>query len=40
MLVRMWIKRSTPPLLEGCQAGTTTLEICMEVPQEIGHSTT
>jgi hypothetical protein len=27
MLVRMWRKRNTPPLLVGLQAGTTTLEI-------------
>jgi hypothetical protein len=27
MLVRMWRKRSTPPLLVGLQACTTTLEI-------------
>ena len=26
MLVRMWRKRNTPPLLVGLQAGTTTLE--------------
>jgi hypothetical protein len=29
-----------PPLLVGLQAGTTTLEINMVVPQKIGHSTT
>jgi hypothetical protein len=31
---------STPPLLVGLQACTTTLEISLEVPQKIGHSTT
>ena len=40
MLTRMWRKRDTPPLLVGLQAGTTTLEISLAVPQEIGHSTT
>jgi hypothetical protein len=40
MLARMWRKRSTPPLLVGLQAGTTTLEISLEVLQKIGHSTT
>ena len=40
MLVRMWRKRNTPPLLVGLQAGTTTLEISLAVPQKIGHSTT
>ena len=29
-----------PPLLVGLQAGTTTLEISLEVPQKTGHSTT
>jgi hypothetical protein len=33
-------KRNTPPLLVGLQAGTTTLEISLAVPQKIGHSTT
>jgi hypothetical protein len=33
-------KRNTPPLLVGMQAGTTTLEISLAVPQEFGHSTT
>ena len=27
MMLRMWRKRNTPPLLVGLQAGTTTLEI-------------
>jgi hypothetical protein len=40
MLVRMWRKRYTPPLLVGLQAGTTTLEINLMVPQKVGHSTT
>ena len=40
MLVRMWRKRNTPPLLVGLQACTTTLEISLMVPQKTGHSTT
>jgi hypothetical protein len=36
MLVRMWKKRNTPPLLVGLQAGTTILEISLAVPQKIG----
>jgi hypothetical protein len=40
MLARMWRKRNTPPLLVGLQACTTTLEVSLEVPQKIGHSTT
>ena len=32
--------RNTPPLLVGLQAGTTTLEVSLAVPQKIGHSTT
>jgi hypothetical protein len=35
MLVRMWRKRNTPPLLVGLQTGTTTLKIHLEVPQKI-----
>jgi hypothetical protein len=35
MLARMWRKRNTPPLLVGLQAGTTTLEISLAVPQKI-----
>jgi hypothetical protein len=31
---------STPPLLVGVQACTTTLEISLAVPQKTGHSTT
>jgi hypothetical protein len=40
MLVRLWRKRNTSPLLVGLQACTTTLEISLAVPQKIGHSTT
>ena len=40
VLARMWRKRNTPPLLVGLQAGTTTLEISLAVPQKIGHNTT
>jgi hypothetical protein len=40
MLARMWRKRNTPPLLVGLQAGTTTLEISLAVPQKNGHTTT
>jgi hypothetical protein len=36
ILVRMWRKRNTPPLLVGLQACTTTLEITMTIPQKIG----
>jgi hypothetical protein len=39
MLVKMWRKRNTPPLLVGLQPGTTTLEINLVVPQKIGDST-
>jgi hypothetical protein len=39
MLVRMWKKRNTPPLLVGLQACTTTVEISLVVPQKTGHST-
>jgi hypothetical protein len=38
MLVRLWNKRNTPPLLEGVQTCTTTLEINLVVSQEIGNS--
>jgi hypothetical protein len=38
MLVRMWRKRNTPPLLVGLQTCTTTLEVSLEVPQKIGHN--
>jgi hypothetical protein len=40
MLLRVWRKRNTLPLLVRLQDGTTTLEICLVVPQDIGHSTT
>ena len=40
MLARMWRKRNPPPLLVGLQAGTTTLEVSLVVPQKIGHRTT
>ena len=33
-------KEEHPPLLMGLQAGTTTLEISLLVPQKIGHCTT
>ena len=34
----MWRKRNTPPLLVELQAGTTTLENSLVVPQKIGQS--
>jgi hypothetical protein len=37
MLARMWRKRNTPPLLVELQAGITTVEIILAVPQKIGH---
>jgi hypothetical protein len=40
MLARMWRKRNTPPLLVGFQAGITTLEINLEVPQKVGNRST
>jgi hypothetical protein len=33
-------KKTTPPFLVGLQSGMTILEICLAVPQKIGHSTT
>jgi hypothetical protein len=36
MLVRMWRKRNTPSLLVELQTCTTTLEINLEVSQNIG----
>jgi hypothetical protein len=36
----MWRKRNTPPLLVELQAGKTTLEISLAVPQKIGNSST
>jgi hypothetical protein len=35
MLERMWRKRNTPPLLVELQAGTTTLEISLEVLRKL-----
>ena len=35
MLVRIWRKRNTLSLLVGLQAGTTTLEISLVVPQKL-----
>ena len=35
----MWRKRNTTPMLVGLQAGTTTLEISLSVPQKTGHDT-
>ena len=35
MLVRMWRKRNTPPLLVGLQAGTTTVEISLWVLRKL-----
>jgi hypothetical protein len=40
MLVRMWRKWNTPPLLVRLQAGTITLEISLAAPQKIGHGIT
>jgi hypothetical protein len=40
MLVRMWRKRKTPPLLVGLQTGVTTLEINLVVPQKIANIST
>jgi hypothetical protein len=40
MLDRLWRKRNTPPLLVGQQAGKTTLEIKLVVPEKIGNSFT
>jgi hypothetical protein len=37
LLARIW-RKNTPPLLVGLQAGITTLEISLAVPQKIGHS--
>ena len=33
------MEKNTPPLLGVLKVGTTTLEISLEVPQKIGHST-
>jgi hypothetical protein len=40
MLVRMWRKRNTPPLLMELQAGKTTLEINLLVSEKIENSST
>jgi hypothetical protein len=40
MLAKMWRKRNTPPFLVGLQAGSTTLEINLVVPQKIVNSST
>jgi hypothetical protein len=40
MLARMWRKRNTPPLLVELQAGRTSLEINLEVPQKIATKST
>jgi hypothetical protein len=40
MLARMWRERNSPPLLVGLQAGITTLEISLAVPQETGNNFT
>jgi hypothetical protein len=34
MLARMLRKRNTPPLLEGLQVCTTTMEVSLAVPQK------
>jgi hypothetical protein len=38
MLMRMWRKRNTTPLLVGLQAYTTTPEVILEAPQKTGHN--
>ena len=38
MLERMWRKRNAPLLLVGLQAGKTTLEINLAIPQKIRHT--
>jgi hypothetical protein len=40
MLVRMWRKLNTFPLMVGLQAGITTLEINLEVAAKIANSFT
>ena len=40
ILERMWRKKNTVPLLMELQAGKTTLEISLVVPQKTVHSTT
>ena len=36
MLMRMWRKRKTPPLLVGLQAGTTTVEVSLRFLRKLG----
>jgi hypothetical protein len=38
--LRCWRGWNTPTLLVGLQAGTTTLDISLAVPQKVGHSST
>ena len=40
MLVRMWRKGNPPKLLVRMQAGATTLENSMEVPQKVENRAT
>jgi hypothetical protein len=40
LLVRMWSKGSTPPLMKGVKICTTTLEINLVVSQKIGNIST
>jgi hypothetical protein len=40
MLVRMWSKENTPPLLVGVKTCTTTLEINLVVSQKTRNSST
>ena len=40
MLLRMWRKQKTPPLLVELQVFKLTLEISLAVLQKIGHCTT
>jgi hypothetical protein len=37
---KCWRKRNTPPLMVRLQAGTTTLEISLAVPQKTGNRST
>jgi hypothetical protein len=40
MLVKMWSKGNTPPLLVGMQTYTDTMEIDMAVPQKFSNQST
>ena len=40
MLEGMWRKGNPPALLVGMEAGTTTMENSMEVPEKTMHRTT